>query len=40
MYADIYARLWELHVQNKPEETRDLFSKLLSMLNLEAERAV
>ena len=35
MYADIYARLWELHVQNKPEETRELFSKLLSMLNLD-----
>ena len=37
MYADIYAQLWELHVQNKPEELRDLFSKLLLMLNLDHE---
>jgi dihydrodipicolinate synthase/N-acetylneuraminate lyase len=35
MYAEIYARLWELHRQNKAEETRELFSKLLLMLNLD-----
>ena len=37
MYADIYARLWNLHVQNKPDETRELFSKLLLMLNLDQD---
>jgi 4-hydroxy-tetrahydrodipicolinate synthase len=35
MYAEIYARLWKLHRENKPEEVRDLFSKLLLMLNLD-----
>lgn len=37
MYADVYARLWNLHVQNKPEEMREVFSKLLLMLNLDQE---
>jgi dihydrodipicolinate synthase/N-acetylneuraminate lyase len=37
MYADIYARLWNLHQQNKPDETRELFSKLLLMLNLDQD---
>jgi dihydrodipicolinate synthase/N-acetylneuraminate lyase len=37
MYADIYARLWNLHLQNKPDETRELFSKLLLMLNLDQD---
>ncbi len=36
MYADIYARLWELHEAGKDDELRDLFSKLLLMLNLDA----
>ena len=35
MYGEIYARLWNSHVQNKPEETRELFSKLLLMQNLD-----
>ena len=35
MYADIYARLWELHVAGKQDELRDLFGKLLLMLNLD-----
>jgi dihydrodipicolinate synthase/N-acetylneuraminate lyase len=35
MYADIYARLWDLHQERKPEEARDLFAKLLLMLNLD-----
>jgi dihydrodipicolinate synthase/N-acetylneuraminate lyase len=35
MYAEIYARLWDLHRQNKAVETRELFSKLLLMLNLD-----
>jgi dihydrodipicolinate synthase/N-acetylneuraminate lyase len=37
MYADIYARLWNLHLQNKADEMRDLFSKLLLMLNLDQD---
>ena len=37
MYADIYARLWSLHLQNKPDEKRELFSKLLLMLNLDQD---
>lgn len=35
MYADVYAQLWELHVAGETEELRDLFSKLLLMLNLD-----
>ena len=35
MYADIYARLWELHEAGKQDELRDLFSRLLLMLNLD-----
>ncbi|MCY4075305.1 MAG: dihydrodipicolinate synthase family protein [Acidobacteria bacterium] len=35
MYADIYARLWELHEARKHEELRDLFGRLLLMLNLD-----
>lgn len=37
MYADIYARLWDLHRQNKADEKRELFSKLLLMLNLDQD---
>ena len=36
-YADIYAQLWNLHQQNKLEEQRELFSKLLLMLNLDQQ---
>lgn len=36
MYADIYARLWELHRAAEAAELRDLFGKLLLMLNLDA----
>jgi dihydrodipicolinate synthase/N-acetylneuraminate lyase len=35
MYADVYARLWSLHFQNKMDEKRELFSKLMLMLNLD-----
>jgi hypothetical protein len=35
MYADIYARLWDLHLQNKSAEKREVFSKLLLMLDLD-----
>lgn len=37
MYGDIYARLWDLHQQNKLEETRDLYAKLLLLLNLDQD---
>jgi dihydrodipicolinate synthase/N-acetylneuraminate lyase len=37
MYGDIYARLWNSHVENKMEETRDLYAKLLLMLNLDSD---
>lgn len=37
MYGDIYARLWELHQQNKSQEKRDLYGKLLLMLNLDQD---
>ena len=36
MYADIYARLWELHKARDTAELRDLFGKLLLMLNLDS----
>ena len=35
MYADIYAQLWNLHRQNKMVEKRELFSKLMLLLNLD-----
>lgn len=35
MYADIYAQLWELHIGGKADKLRDLFGKLLLMLNLD-----
>jgi hypothetical protein len=35
MYADVYARLWSLHFQKKMDEKRELFSKLMLMLNLD-----
>ena len=34
-YADIFAQLWNLHQQNKFDEQREMFSKLLLMLNLD-----
>lgn len=35
MYGDIYARLWEHHVAGESEALRDLFGRLLLMLNLD-----
>ena len=35
MYGDVYARLWELHKAGKTDELRDLYGKLLLMLNLD-----
>jgi dihydrodipicolinate synthase/N-acetylneuraminate lyase len=34
-YADIFAQLWNLHQENKFDEQREMFSKLLLMLNLD-----
>ena len=36
MYADIYAGLWDLHQEGRPDEVRDLYGKLLLMLNLDS----
>ena len=36
-YADIFAQLWNLHQQEKWEEQREIFSKLLLMLNLDGQ---
>jgi len=36
-YADIYSQLWNLHQQNKLEDQREMFSKLLLMLNLDQQ---
>lgn len=35
MYADVYAHLWELHMADKRDEVREVYSKLLLMTNLE-----
>ncbi len=35
MYADIYAGLWDLHLEGHHDEVRDLYAKLLLMLNLD-----
>ena len=35
MYADVYVRLWELRQAGKLAELRDLYGKLLLMLNLD-----
>lgn len=37
VYGDVYAQLWNLHLQNKWEEKRNVFSKLLLMLNLDRQ---
>ncbi|MBD94232.1 MAG: hypothetical protein CL482_08240 [Acidobacteria bacterium] len=36
MYADIYAGLWDLHQEGRHDEVRDLYGKLLLMLNLDS----
>jgi len=36
MYADIYAELWVLNQKGRHDEVRDLFGKLLLMLNLDS----
>ena len=35
MYADIYAGLWDLHLAGRHDEVRDLYAKLLLLLNLD-----
>jgi hypothetical protein len=34
MYADVMARVWDLHERGKSEEVRDVYSKFLLMRNL------
>lgn len=36
MYADIYAGLWDLHQSGRHDEVRDLYAKLLLLLNLDS----
>ena len=36
MYADIYAAMWDLHLQGRHDDVRDLNGKLLQMLNLDS----
>ncbi len=36
MYADIYALLWELHLKGDRDKIREVFSKLMLMINLDA----
>jgi len=35
-YAEVYAKIWELHRQNRPDEVRDLYSKMMLLTNLES----
>ncbi|PCI79677.1 MAG: hypothetical protein COB20_04250 [SAR86 cluster bacterium] len=35
MYGDVYARLWQLHLEGNQEELRECYSKLLLMQNLD-----
>ncbi len=37
MFSDIYALLWELHKKNDREKIREVFSKLLLMINLDQQ---
>ncbi|HJN42897.1 MAG: dihydrodipicolinate synthase family protein [Vicinamibacterales bacterium] len=36
MYADIYAGMWDLHLQGRHDDVRDLNGKLLQILNLDS----
>jgi 4-hydroxy-tetrahydrodipicolinate synthase len=36
-YADVYARIWNLYQNGKQEEARDVFAKLLLLINLDQE---
>lgn len=35
MYGDVYARLWQLHLEGREEELRDCYSRLLLIQNLD-----
>ncbi len=35
MYADVYARLWQLHLEGREEELRECYSSLLLIQNLD-----
>jgi hypothetical protein len=37
MYADVYALLWELHKKGDRDKLREVFSKLLLMVNLDQQ---
>ncbi len=34
-YGEVYARIWDLHNENRPDAVRDLYSKLMLITNLE-----
>jgi hypothetical protein len=36
-YADVYARIWNLYQGGRRDEARDLFARLLLMVNLDQE---
>jgi 4-hydroxy-tetrahydrodipicolinate synthase len=35
-YAEVYAKIWELHRENRPDEVRDLYAKMMLITNLES----
>ncbi len=35
MYGDVYAKLWQLHLESRQDELRECYSKLLLMQNLD-----
>jgi 4-hydroxy-tetrahydrodipicolinate synthase len=37
MFADVYALLWQLHEEGKREQFREVFAKLLLMINLDQQ---
>jgi hypothetical protein len=37
MFADLMARIWDLHERRRPEELRDAYSKFLLMRNLDEQ---
>jgi hypothetical protein len=37
MYADLMARMWELHAQGRADELRDAYSRFLLMRNLDEQ---
>ena len=34
-YAEVYAKIWDLHRENRPDEVRDLYGKMMLITNLE-----